>query len=101
MKNILLALSLTSLIPCPQLAQVSLQRQIAAIAAEAHGKVAVACALPGSSLNCDLNPHAHPPMQSVFKLPLALTALHLIEQGRWTLDQPIRFHASDRILPER
>ena len=38
-------------------------------------------------------------MQSVFKLPLVLTALHLIEQGRWTLDEPTRFHASDRILP--
>ena len=76
-----------------------LQKQIREIAAEAQGKVSVACSLPGSSLNCDLNPHAHPPMQSVFKLPLALTVLHQVEQGTLGLDQPIRFLPSDRILP--
>jgi beta-lactamase class A len=81
-------------------AQPALQHQIAAIAADAHGKVSVACALPGSSLNCDWNPHAHPPMQSVFKTPLALTVLHMVEQGKWTFDEPIRFRASDRILPK-
>lgn len=39
-------------------------------------------------------------MQSVFKLPLALTALHLVEQGRFPLDQPIHFLLGDRILPD-
>ena len=78
-------------------AQSPLERQIANIAAETDGRVAVACALPGSSIRCDLNAHAHPPMQSVFKAPLALTALHLIEQGSLLLDQKVRFRASDRI----
>lgn len=80
--------------------QTNLQRQIGAIAAEAKGKVSVACSLPGSPLNCDLNPHARPPMQSVFKFPLALTALHLVERGTLSLDQKIRFRESDRILPQ-
>jgi beta-lactamase class A len=80
-------------------AQSVLQQQVRAIAADAHGKVAVACSLPDSTLNCDLDPHAHPPMQSVFKLPLAVATLHFIEQGRFSLDQPIHFLASDRILP--
>jgi beta-lactamase class A len=84
--------------------QQSLQQQIQTIAADAHGKVSVACSLPGPSpLNCDLNPTAHPPMQSVFKLPLALTILHQLEQGKFTassLDQPIRFLPEDRILPK-
>jgi beta-lactamase class A len=80
-------------------AQTSLQQEIAAIAADARGKVSVACLLPGSALNCDLNPHAHPPMQSVFKFPLALTTLHLIELGTLSLDRPVRFLPSDRILP--
>jgi beta-lactamase class A len=79
--------------------QTALQRQIRAIAADAHGKVAVACALPGTSVNCDLDAHAHPPMQSVFKLPLVVTTLHLIEVSKFSLDQPVRFLASDRILP--
>ena len=60
----------------------------------------MACSLPGSNLNCDLEAHSRPPMQSVFKLPLAVYALHLVETGKFTLDQPIRFLPSDRILPE-
>jgi beta-lactamase class A len=38
-------------------------------------------------------------MQSVFKFPLAVTALHLVEQGKFSLDQSVRFLPSDRILP--
>src|SRR5579864_2882155 len=84
-------------------AQEPLRQQIRAIAGEAHGKVSVACALSGlgpvSALNCDLDPNAHPPMQSVFKLPLALAVLHQIERGTFSLDQPVRFLSQDRILP--
>ena len=76
-----------------------LRQQIASIAANAKGRVSVACSLPGTALNCDLNPLAKPPMQSVFKLPLALTALHLVEQKKLSLDQAIRFRPEDRILP--
>lgn len=81
------------------LAQEPLRQQIRAIASEAHGKVSVACSLPGSTLNCDLKPNARPPMQSVFKLPLAFTVLHQVEQGTHSLDQPVRFLQEDRILP--
>ena len=80
-------------------AQTALQQKISVIAADARGKVSVACSLPGSDLNCDLNPHTRPPMQSVFKLPLVMTSLHLIEEGKFSLDQPVRFLPSDRILP--
>ncbi len=72
---------------------------IRAIAVEAKGKVSVACSLPGSGLDCDLNPTAEAPMQSVFKLPLAMTVLHAVEEGKLGLDEPIRFRAADRILP--
>src|SRR5262249_20288388 len=57
------------------------------------------CSLPGSAVNCDLDPNAQPPMQSVFKLPLAVTVLHQVEQGTFSLDQPVRFRPEDRILP--
>ena len=73
-----------------------LREQIATLAAKASGKVSVACSLPGSNVNCDLNPEAKPPMQSVFKLPLALMALHLVEQGKLSLDESIRFRQEDR-----
>ena len=81
-------------------AQTDFQKQIRRIAADAHGKVSVACSLPHSTFNCDLDPNAHAPMQSVFKLPLAVTALHLVEDGRFPLDQPVHFFLGDRILPE-
>src|ERR1700677_1680204 len=93
----IILLSLLSAIS--SLAQEPLRQEIRAIAVEAQGKVSVACSLPGSPLNCDLNPRAHPPMQSVFKFPLALMALHLVERGSLSLDLPIRFRPSDHILP--
>jgi beta-lactamase class A len=80
-------------------AQAQLRQQIRAIAKDAHGRVSAACSLPGSALNCDLEPKAHPPQQSVFKLPLVLTVLHQVEQGTFALDQPVRFLPEDRILP--
>jgi len=81
------------------LAQEPVRQQIRAIAREAHGKVSVACSVSGSALNCDLNPNARPPMQSVFKRPLALTVLYQVEQKTFSLDQPVRFLRQDRILP--
>ena len=36
-------------------------------------------------------------MQSVFKFPVVLAALHEIEEGKLTLDQQVRFLARDRI----
>lgn len=80
-------------------AQPGLNQRLRAIAATAQGHVAVACSLPGTRLACDLNPKAHPPMQSVFKLPLAMAMVHLIEQGKFTLDQPVRFLPEDRFVP--
>ena len=35
-------------------------------------------------------------MQSVFKLPLAITVLHRVEKGKLSLSQPVRFAATDR-----
>ena len=84
----------------PVVAQQPLQQQIRTIAADAHGKVSVACSLPGTPLNCDLDPTAHAPMQSVFKMPLALTILHQVEQKKFTLNQQIPFRESDLILPK-
>ena len=63
----------------------SLQLKIRNIAMDAHGKVSVACALPGDEVSCDLNPNATPLMQSVFRLPLALAVLHCVEQGSLSL----------------
>jgi beta-lactamase class A len=88
------ALLLTLLAPLA--AETSLHQQIARIAQDAKGTVYVACSLPGTPLDCDLNRHGHPPMQSTFKFPLAMAVLHQIELGKLQLDQSIRFLKSDR-----
>jgi beta-lactamase class A len=80
----------------PLIAQAPLHQQLATIAKDAHGQVFVACSLPGVALDCNLNPHGHPPMQSTFKLPLAVALLQQVERGKLKLDQPIRFLPSDR-----
>lgn len=73
----------------------NLQKEIAQIAAASQGKVSVACSLPGVKLDCNLNPQFHAPMQSVFKLPLAMAILHEVELGKFRLDQNIRFEKGD------
>jgi beta-lactamase class A len=106
MRSLVLLLAIA---PSTAFTQTLLQAKVAAIAKDAHGTVSVACLLPGTTLNCDLNPHNHSPMQSMFKYPLALTVLHLADTGKLfpdqrpgepvnaTLDRMIRFLPEDRI----
>lgn len=57
----------------------------------------VSCSLPGTPLDCDLNAAARLPMQSVYKLPIAMTALHQVDEGRLTLSQEASFLHTDLI----
>ncbi len=41
------------------------------------------------------NKNKHFVMQSVFKLPIALYVLHLVDQGKWSLQQPINISRDD------
>ena len=61
--------------------------------------VGVACALPEAQLDCGFNAQAKLPMQSVYKLPIALAVLHQVEEGGLSLSQPVRFLPSDLIPP--
>ena len=102
-------LSSSSIFTADAIGQSALQAKVAGIAADAQGTVSVSCLLPGTALNCDLNPHNHPPMQSVFKFPLVLTVLHLADTGKLlpaqqpgepisiTLKRTVRFLPEDRI----
>lgn len=82
-------------------AQAQLSQQIARIASHAQGRVGVACSLPGTRLDCDLHASDAFPMQSVYKLPIAMTMLHAIEEGRFRLDEKVRFLPSDLISPDQ
>ncbi len=96
MKHVLLALLAFTLAP---LAEAQLADRLRAIAAEAHGKVGVACSLPGTSLDCEVNAAARLPMQSVYKLPIAMAVLSAVEQGRFHLSREIPFRTTDLISP--
>ena len=91
MRSLLLLLLLS-----PLAAQTPLHQQLVDIARQAHSTVYIACSLPGVALDCDLEPHGHPPSQSTFKFPLAMAVFHQIELGKLQLDQPVRFLKSDR-----
>jgi len=82
-------------------AHAQLNTEIARIAAQAHGRVGVACALPGKPLDCNLHASDAFPMQSVYKLPIAMTMLHAVEQGRFRLEQTVLFLPSDLIAPDQ
>jgi beta-lactamase class A len=82
-------------VSCFAYPQTPLQEKIAGLAKEAKGTVGVACALPETNLDCDLNPDGHQPMQSAFKLPVGVAVMHEIEQGKLSLDQQVHFLPSD------
>ncbi len=46
-----------------------------------------------------MNAHATLPMQSVYKLPIAMATLNAIEHGKLALQQKVRFVPSDLISP--
>jgi beta-lactamase class A len=107
MRRLMLLLQLAASIDAS--AQPALQAEVARIAADARGTVSVSCLLPRTRFNCDLHEHNRSPMQSVFKFPLALTALHLADVGKLlpsqranepisvALDRTVRFLPEDRI----
>jgi beta-lactamase class A len=48
-------------------------------------------------LDCNLNDTEHFPMQSVYKLPIAMATLDAVEHGRLSFDRSLRFLPSDNI----
>jgi beta-lactamase class A len=77
-----------------------LRQQLERIAAQAHGRVGIACSLPGTTLDCDLAANAPYPTQSTYKLPIAMVALHQVEQGRLSLDQTVHIVPSQLAAPD-
>ncbi len=100
MRAIRLLLPVAFALACSLPAPAQLSQKIAQIAAQAQGPVGVACSLPGTKLDCDLHPDRPLPMQSVYKLPTAMAALHAVEQGKLRLDQKLRFLPSDIQAPD-
>lgn len=72
-----------------------LRAQIKQIAQDAKGTVGFAMLGIENRDSLSYNGREHFPMQSVMKLPIAITVLHYIDQGEYTLDQKIHIDKSD------
>lgn len=73
----------------------SLRTHLAHIAARAGGRVGVAAALLGTDEAVALAGDQRFPMQSVFKLPLAMAVLDAVDRGTLRLDQPVQVSPPD------
>lgn len=72
-----------------------LQKQIEQIAAESKGRVGVAAAILETGESVSLNQDGHFPMQSVYKMPIAMAVLRQIDGGKLKSDQKVRVEKSD------
>ncbi|MEM1128053.1 MAG: class A beta-lactamase [Bacteroidota bacterium] len=79
----------------------SLQAQLMQAAAPAKGRVGVAVALLGTDEVVTLAADEPFPMQSVFKLPLAMTVLDAVDRGDLRLDQPVRVTPADFVSEQQ
>lgn len=69
------------------------------ISRKAQGRVGAATALVAGGQIDGIRLDERFPMASVFKLPVALTVLHQIDQGKLALDQKVRITKSDFVAP--
>ncbi len=72
-----------------------LQKQVEQIASEAKGHVGVKAVVLETGESVSLNPTEHFPMQSVYKLPIAMAVLQQTDAGKITLEQKARVEKSD------
>ena len=75
--------------------QNELQKQIEQITAVAKGRVGVAAEVLETGESISLNPHEHFPMQSVYKLPIAMAVMVQVDNGKLLLEQRVRVEKSD------
>jgi beta-lactamase class A len=72
-----------------------LRNQIERIASVAKGRVGVAAEVLETGESIALNPREHFPMQSVYKLPIAMAVLAQVDNGKLQLEQPVRVEKTD------
>lgn len=73
----------------------TLQKQIEQIASAAKGRVGVKAIVLETGESVSLNEREHFPMQSVYKFPIAMAALHQVDTGKTKLDESVRVEKSD------
>jgi beta-lactamase class A len=78
-----------------------LRSKMAHIAQVTHGPVGAAALVVEGGAVADMHGGQRFPMQSVYKLPIALAVLHQVDLGRLNLDQQIWIKPSDLMPPSR
>src|SRR3954451_13924969 len=73
----------------------SLQAEIANIAEQAQGRVGAAALLLETGQTAELNADEEFMMQSVYKLPIAMSVLYAEAQGKLSLDERVAVKPSD------
>jgi beta-lactamase class A len=79
----------------------NLAEQWRAIAAEARGRVGVAAAIIESGETAELNGAEHFPMQSVYKLPISMAVLQLVDEGKLSLEKSVEVRPADFIPADK
>ena len=67
----------------------ALEKEFAAAAAKARGKVGASVLIVETGETAGLNPLERFPMQSVYKLPIGMAVLNLIDSGALSLDEKV------------
>src|SRR5689334_13250041 len=75
----------------------SLASTLADIAAEAKGHVGFAAEVVESGAAIGLDEGRHFPMQSVYKLPIAMAVLHQVDEHKHALDEMIKVTAAELV----
>jgi beta-lactamase class A len=90
MRHLFFAVTLAAALPFP-----GLPGQFEKIASTAKGRVGVAAQLLESGETADLHGDEHFPMQSVYKLPIAMAVLQRVDRGELKLDQRVKIEPGD------
>ncbi len=91
--------SATPAFAAKQAPDTELEKQFAEIAKEAKGKVGVAAVVFETGENASLNSSERFPMQSVYKLPIAMAILKQVDQGKLSMDQQVDITKEDFVSP--
>ena len=80
-------------------APADLSTRFAEIAAKSPGKIGIAATLLGSAERAGVHNQQHFPMQSVYKFPIAMAVLQLVDRGTLRLDQPVAVAKNELVPP--
>jgi beta-lactamase class A len=85
--------------PVAEKIDAALQTELAKIAEPAKGRVGVGAVLLETGEAAYLDRSGHYPMQSVYKLPIAMAVLKMLDEGKVKIDQELNITPDDFVRP--